>query len=401
MKIKLSTEMKTTNLCLLLLVCCVAGCRNNSSAEELLVLDVERAIDNTQKFDLLEIVADCEFIALDAKHQEAILGEYLMVVESEEKFYIADYNREPLKVFSKTGEFLSTIGRIGRGPNEVPYIADFAVDDLSDNVYIKGETRILAYDANGNLFARRDSVASEGLVTVGKIKWHNGNLFLLAGSSSGEPPRDGKRTLFKMFSSDITPERGIDVFDKGSTEGVRLPITGGVLTLYPESGVVYDNGESLFVKEVLSDTVFMVGRDRRLVPAYRLDAGRYFLPAEAYTSLWDGDYFSISDIQAADRYIIMDIGIFAEEWNETDYLILDRENPAGGFTPMGLDGTPGLFFDGVRFEPSYVRDNRLVGYMQAIDIVDRAENLTNPDLKALATTLQEDSNPVLMIARFK
>jgi hypothetical protein len=102
------------------------------------VLDVERAIDNTQKFDLLEIVDDCEFIPLEAEQQEAMLGEYLMVVESEEKFYIADYNREPLKVFLKTGEFLSTIGRIGRGPNEVPYIADFAVDDLQDNIYIKG-----------------------------------------------------------------------------------------------------------------------------------------------------------------------------------------------------------------------------------------------------------------------
>jgi hypothetical protein len=39
--------------------------------------------------------------------------------------------------------------------------------------------------------------------------------------------------------------------------------------------------------------------------------------------------------------------------------------------------------------------------MQAIDIVDNAEQITDPDLKALAATLTENDNPVIVVVKLK
>jgi hypothetical protein len=81
--------------------------------------------------------------------------------------------------------------------------------------------------------------------------------------------------------------------------------------------------------------------------------------------------------------------------------LFDRREDYAGFTTLGPDGSEGLFLDGVRFQPAYIRDNQLVGYMSALDIVDNAESITNPDLKALAATLKEDNNPVIITAKLK
>jgi hypothetical protein len=382
---------------------CVAGC--GGGTDDIVTLDAEAAIDNSRTFDLGEIAQEIEFIPLDNSDQESLLGEYLRIQESENRFYVYDSNRQPLKVFDKTGKFLSTRGLIGRGPHELPSISGFAVDYRRDGVYIKGGTSVIAYDVEGRRFARNDSIADKNLFAVGKIIRHNDNLIVLAGSSFGKSEPGSPKTLLELFSSDLRREGSIDVIDKGSTESLYLPAGAATIEIYPESGIVFDNGNSLFVKETLSDTVFRYENDRTLSPVYRLDLGRYYIPAEAFGpdpgGRWNDIYHSITDMYDGERYTVARITSFSGESFSTGYLVLDKDNPSDGFTATGPDGRKGIFMDGTAFAPMYVRDNRLVGYMQALDIVDNAASITNPKLKALAATLKEDSNPVVVVATLK
>jgi hypothetical protein len=71
------------------------------------------------------------------------------------------------------------------------------------------------------------------------------------------------------------------------------------------------------------------------------------------------------------------------------------------FSALGPDGANGVFVDGIRVSPMYVRDNRLVGVIQARDIVDAADRLTRPDLKELASSFKEESNPVIVVVELK
>ena len=133
--------------------------------------------------------------------------------------------------------------------------------------------------------------------------------------------------------------------------------------------------------------------------------GRYFIPFEAFgenpAERWDEAYHDATYVYDGDKYVIVRSSSFAEGSFDTNYLVLDRHKPYDGFSAFGPNGKPGLFIDGIKFTPCYIRDNRLVGYIQAIDIVDSADLLTNPDLKAIAATLDEDSNPVIVVATLK
>jgi hypothetical protein len=110
-------------------------------------------------------------------------------------------------------------------------------------------------------------------------------------------------------------------------------------------------------------------------------------------------YYTISKIFDGNRYMIVATNNgFA---GTKGFLILNKNEPSDRFSTVGPDGEPRLFLGGIAFNPMSVHDNRLVGYVQAFDIVDNAAAITNPDLKALAATLKEDDNPVIVVAILK
>jgi hypothetical protein len=376
-----------------MLFVCLSGCGGKTTEGNLMVFDVEAAIDNTRTFDLGEISETLEFVALDGSSKESLIGNISQIDESRTKFYISDRTISPLKVFDKTGKFLSTRGIIGRGPNELPNIRDIAVDYRGDNIYMTGGTSIVAYDTDGIQLARNDSIKGEQIACLD-------NELIVHHAYSADKPGD-KRTLLDVFSPGLHLERSIDVLDKGFVD--VLALSGGVI--YPSASLMFCNGDSIFVKETLCDTVFRYENDKPLKPVYRLDMGRFFVPAEAFglnpAVKWDNVYREIDDIYDWGKYIIVRVvGITIESY-ALSYLVLDRDDPHGGFTAVASDGKQGLFLDGIAFTPCYIRDNRLVGYIQAFDIVDNAAAITNPDLKAIAATLKEDSNPVIVVATLK
>ena len=376
----------------------LAGCGSNNAGGELPTLDVEAAIDNERTFDLSEITSEIEFIALDGNSEESLVGNISKMQESRDRFYISDSPRNPVKVFDKAGNFLSTRGLVGRGPNELPFIGNLAVDYRQDNVYLMGgSSTIAAYDADGNPFARNDSITQSAGITYVDDK-----LIVLKGSSGP----DGKTLLFEIFSPDLQKESDIyTAADKGETDQVIKPMPGGGIMVMYMGRSMSDNGKRVSISYPMDDTVFHYRGGRAPEPAYRLDMGRYTVPAgvtgENPSVPWNDLFRPLGNILEGDRYIVAMIISYSADSSSIARVILDKHDPAGGFSPLGPDGKPGLFLDGIRFNPIYIRDNRLVGHMQAINIVDNAAAITNTDLKALAATLKEDSNPVIVVAKLK
>jgi hypothetical protein len=107
--------------------------------------------------------------------------------------------------------------------------------------------------------------------------------------------------------------------------------------------------------------------------------------------------YAVGNIYEGDRYILT-IGKYPPSAKP---LLFDRKEDYAGLSALGPEGNEGLFLDGIQFTPMYIRDNQLVGYMQAFDIVDNVEHITDPDLKALAATLPENDNPVIVVVKLK
>jgi hypothetical protein len=405
----------TYPLFLFAMVCCLAGCDSNNKTNggELLVLDMESAIENPQPFDLADLADKIDFIPLDNSHQEALLGDIQAIAESKNRFYVIDRAQNPVRMFDRDGKFIATRGRIGRGPDEFLFIQDVVADWENDNLYLvvsNGNGNVFtnsmrAYRADGNIFARNDSISN------GKIVCFDDKVLLFVNSPMRSLDRSDVEEMIdfmETFSPELHREAVLKTpFFNGSSR-ISLVTTDAdgeianfsVITAAPM--VVSNNGASLLVKkEGRNDTLYHYNKGA-LEPLWRLDFGSYAIPDEMFdthynkTLPWD-NFYLFRHIYAGDRYILA-TDTFQPP---AGCLLFDRQEGYAGFSAIGPDGKKGLFLDGIRFQPAYIRDNCLVGYMSVLDILDNAESITNPDLKALAATLKEDSNPVIVIAKLK
>jgi hypothetical protein len=216
--------------------------------------------------------------------------------------------------------------------------------------------------------------------------------------------------LLEVYSPYLLLERTVDVVDKGSGMMVSSFVSDdgrqGVMVDVGGRSILSDNGNSLLVKEARNDTLFHY-RDGALEPGLLLDLGNYRVPADAFgtnSATKPGNSYTVTNVWEGDRYIFA--SAYGLEKRGAVRLVFDRREISsgrgpepGGFSSVGPEGSPGLFLGGVAFTPSYIRNNQLVGYMQALDIVDAAaaESITAPSLQTLAATLREDSNPVIVI----
>ncbi|MDR2912829.1 MAG: 6-bladed beta-propeller [Alistipes sp.] len=400
--------------CLTLLVCgCVAGsligCVGVATDGSVATLDVEKAIDNPKAFDLADIATDIEFIPLDDSNRDGLLGDIRKIAESKSGFYVTDKEwSAPVRQFDMRGNFVGTRGRIGRGPDEVIEISNMAVDRETDNVYIYasdgGSMFLLAYDSAGALFARYNGVG----LNNGDLVFHDGSVVVLKLSpDNGENSTIGTRVpLLEMFSPDLKRESTIDAVDKGSGKRIVVISPSGpndIGYIGPGGnvpGILSDSGKTLIAKEERSDTVFYY-KNGVLEPSYILELGSHDLPSGAFginPVESAGDSYAVLNIFESDRYLFVPTHKYKDDADVQ--LVFDRAS-GNGFSAVGEDGEVGLFLGGVRFVPCYIRDNRLVGYMQALDIVDNRDRITQPELKVLAATLKEESNPVIVVAKLR
>ena len=391
------------------LAICLVGCGSKATSDNIPIVDLESAIGNHRPFDLSDISTDIDFVVLDDENSEALVGNILNMTESKNVLYVHEGGR-PIKLFDRTGKFISTRGVFGRGPNEFLMISNLTVDWNRDNLYLwgisPGKRQIIVYDDAGTILARTDSVSHPAMAMT-KAVFRDDKLIMWKQRSPSEPkPIPGtKQTLLDIFSSNLTPAGDVKVSDRNVTPTIFL--SNGEYTSFSQ-GFLSDNGRSILVYETLHDTVFRYNNDMTLSPAYFLNLGKHAPPTEAFgenaTMPWSKNFYLVNDILEGDRFII--VRTLSSDGNPgggiSEYLVFDKNDSFRGFIATTTDNNNReLSVGGLIFTPCYIRDNRLVGYIQAIDIVDNAATITNPDLKAIATTLDEDSNPVIVVATLK
>ena len=401
----------------------LCGCGGGKSGS-LATLDLEAAIDNPKTFDLTDIAADIEFVPLDDSNRDGLLGNIRYVAETKDRFYIQDASGDFLfKIFDGQGKFLSTLGRRGRGPDEFMIsIVMAAADPDRDILYVMGrmgdmKNSALAYDAGGRIVARNDSVSGT------KIAFFDDRLIVMKDPPSPLGIIDDpdyvstvgtKVPMLEVYTADLKHERTVEVTDKGSGSRMEIDSDGSfadrsnirsITVMSGSASILSDNGNSLLVKEPMSDTMSHY-RNGTPEPAWLFDLGNYAIPANALgvnpTGSVEGKY-TIRNVLESDRYIFVEAyGYTGNRSSSGVRLVFDKRDLAAGLSATGgAEGKPGLFLDGLAFTPLYVRGNRLVGHIPALSIVDNADEITHPDLKAIAADIREESNPVIAIVELK
>ncbi len=266
---------------LTLAILTLAGCGDTAAPGELRTLDLEAAIDNAKTFDLAEIAETIDFIPLDDTQKEGLVGEITVLNESKNRFFVKDNARvSPIKIFDRTGRFLRTEGRYGRGPGEYTNILNFTTDHDTDNLYMavsSGNSSLVVYDPSGRELTRNDSVM------VNRMVIHDGSLLLLRGilinaEEMDLPPGGVMRPFLDRYSlPGLELETTIEAPDRGLSGVIRSMPNNGIRVTPGPSTVLASDGGSVLVKEALSDTLKRYRNDA-LEPAFVLDPGKYAIP---------------------------------------------------------------------------------------------------------------------------
>ncbi|MGE5406765.1 MAG: 6-bladed beta-propeller [Methanosarcina sp.] len=218
------------------------------------------------KIILSDIIDDIQYTPLD---NTCPIGRSLKLRIVGGKIYLSI--RDGIVQFEHNGKFLRKIGRQGRGPGEYSYGWEFAVDELSGNIFVSDYGKIKVYSPGG-VFLRDIHTEKYGDSNhIFNIEVFNSLIFIPDFNNLGNSEYNWVfiDTLGMLVSK---KENSAPKFLGGvEINGFQSYLTG--------SGNTYRFGNRLFYYNYFNDTIFAISSDLSYQGIY-LFAGDNRLPKE-------------------------------------------------------------------------------------------------------------------------
>jgi len=396
------------------------------SNPEYSVIDVGSSVGKGRVVKLSEVASDIKYIPLETD-SNSLVGSSPLVFYENERIYISF--SKICKVFDKTGKYLFTFDRHGRGPEEYPASSLVQVEPGSGDFTVRipkgGYTIVRTYNREGEFIK---DFTFPGITRILKTIKISPNLYV---SQFSQTEKDGQEYFGFLYDSLSKIEGYIPtpVVEKNyKTEGDqiikignrRIYMSGIKISSYLHS---FKNTPRIYT--FLADTIYTYNKENGFVPVYALDYGKYM---SEKVSLWDvtprsGKFINISDLYVeTDNFLLLNFELreFAHEpfvgkiilnvgrmrERRDAYGLFNKKS--GEFTLLNhpIKGIPGFkddILNGPPFIPQYMsEDNYMVNLFHPNELIDYVkENQVSPELKTIATTLKETDNPVVVLVNLK
>ena len=414
----------------------LSDCRQNSIDETagIAVIDVINNIGSYQKIYVSELVSDLEYIPLETNDNCLIAAVRNMVVTPSHIFVQAyrSFGSPDLIMpgatrcyaFSRDGRFLCEIGRVGQGPGEYQSIMGLSIDEKNQLLYIETPRTILEYSYDGIFHRSIHKPQNLNELPIREVIFVHDNLFI------GHSPnhRGNEMYTFVLFNDS---GRVIKTFDNH----VKFNRTGDGVSIESDAMFPFSVSDYIFVKEVANDTLFRLNEQNDLIPQFVFNVGKYTFQDKRGKEIRAQDYMSdvlmiphgLYPMIGTPDYIFFSIGDRHVNIPKPKARTEGRYHPPRGIydiankTTRLLDSDSvsrqmGLINDidgGFAFWPKYYSsDNVLVDVQQAYEMIEKLTNsyftgrtIKNPQahqkLKELLKKLDEEDNPVIVIAKLK
>lgn len=237
-------------------------------------------MSNNKEIGLKEIAKNIEYVKLEYK-PEIALGS-INVIATEKYFFVA--GREVYQ-FLRTGKFVRTIGKQGRGPEEYQVAADLTIDESNQKVYILSTPtkKIYVFNYNGT-FSNTIQLQDRYIESIDAV--NNDAIALQSGMN-----------INTTLSTEIINVQGKSIlqFNSRIFNKIDPSIEGKT------ANVVYQYNNDFFVKECKNDTVYKI-TNTGLIPHFIYNLGKYKPPLVYSESEWS-KYDIIYRIFETDSYI--------------------------------------------------------------------------------------------------
>ena len=388
----------------------VAACNlsGQKGDNEIAVLDVEMAMDNCQPVKLSDYVASIDYIPFETGENCLIAG-FSRYVPFDGGLVNYSSNNHYCYVFDNDGNFKGKVGSRGNAENEYNHILHLTVNDERDEIFIFGVNQKFSkvYDLNTFAYKRTQNVGGGipdgvyGILETTSV----GNYFAVYGTNyyTNTPACyfiDEKDKIVKVDSlafdgSAYTPDELI-FSGKKNQVGVSL------------------QSDALAIKFDLSDTLYMFDKDLNKSARYITDCGKYRLNKDLSNRdnsvsfnlkmMYDTEKFlAISTfVRTNDRIKFMPVETGV---GMLSYLLYDKVSKKSHMLPYYKEVRSCAFENdidgGAPFVIKFMDGNKLYQVIEAIDFIDFADRSNSAKMKAVAETLTEESNPVLVVATLK
>lgn len=399
---------------LILFTLLAISCNNKKEALPSNVIPVASTVGTYSILNLSDYVSDIKYIPLETTHS-VLIGANPRI--SYENGHILISNSQNAYLFDSNGKFNRKIGKWGEGPYEYLSISQAIMHENS--IFIKDSEKVVTYDMEGNPIARLnlwtndlpDKYRGAGGTNVFPLKKDTFVSSVI--SLQGNYP---KAILFETHPSGAKMIKEYPGF---------LTLDKQVKGMYGyETGFIYRFHDEVRTYKGINDTVFSIGQNTEMYPAFIFNLGEYKAPLAFWE--WkergtDKNYIFLFAIHESLNYLFIefDFGNHTSEpitaisprgtqYTRYDvYGIFDKRTGEFVLMRQPVKGKLGLKNDvdnGPIIWPSYITPNdELVSLISPEEFMEYYENNPNPsaELTGVANRLELDDNPIVIVAKLK
>jgi hypothetical protein len=365
------------------------------NTNQILNLDINKSYPS--KKIAIQDIANVEYVVLEKKDNKFFAGRIISVTE--DKIIGSNYSDGTIFIFSRDGKIINTFNHQGKGPNEYTMNRGVVYDGSTEELFVNDMVpkKVVVYDIKGNY---------KRTLPYHKGRWYSDILNLDKNCLlCCDTKLENSITFFLISKLDGSKVKDIQIPFKKKL-AMELNLKGGYYATIPYDKFILCK-DYIILNEISSDTIFRMRFDTQLSPfVVRHPTASEKNPPELFWLWADNEkytFFHSIDLKKIESSIQkkqnISEGRFKNPENAEKEFVYNKTS--GNIYNCKLANIDYEFQEELNIKSTNNNDvkvERLDAY-QLIEAYQKKQ--LKGELKKIASTLNENDNPVLMIMKLK
>ena len=290
----------------LLLLSFTTSFGQNLNKSSLIVFDLEKAFSRQSEVPLSKFLNSINYVTLET-NPHSIIGRFAQFEITDEYIIVRD-NSIPKQILlfdRKTGKFIKSIGKYGRGPDEYSRFSYIPYDPDKRVLYAVNSLRqLLVYnlsDSDVEIIKTPDLVGSGEIIQLKKQEMSFDIIMddkIFVGYFIN--PLGMEKNVLALFTKDEV----LKIFPNYQALKTMSHGVGGLMN---DNHTIYRQDNKIYFLEVFSDTLFQLTRDS-LIPRYYFKMGKFNVTWQINATMdhkLGMNYFYMLGIDESTKYLFI------------------------------------------------------------------------------------------------
>lgn len=384
-----------------------SGCEPKTETKSFLKVNIDDI--ETNDIQLSELVESCDLVLLETK-TEALLNSSAGFAVSNDYILIVDYDQYPAKLFKRTGQFISDLGKIGAGPNEYMSVVSPYIDETNESFWLLlggnysniNDGWFYIFNKNGEIIQKIRAIEKDDNASNSNEVLVYDNQILTPGNV-----KSSNMIVYKSLNIDtvVTIANRIkqDYFTYLTNISTIYPVKDKFIFKIGEADTIY----SYTPKSGLIHSVATIYSNKHRFDENKIKEARKTTGPGRFANIQNAteNCYSIILLGETDKYYLLSVCIAGKE-SATKLLLVDKKSGEPSFRQIKNDFQTGAPLDKI---PYFYQNKYVIFHYSAIEYLDiiRQQQKVVTDkkdilsLQVIADKLKNDDNDILMICKMR